>query len=71
MIFGVVACIRVQGGVHHEMCIRDRLQTLVCKASGESWTEDDRLNFSSFYTVFRQQFIALGGHCLLYTSRCV
>ena len=41
-----------------------KLQTLVCKASGESWTEDDRLNYSSLYTVFRQQFIALGGHDL-------
>ena len=45
-----------------------KLQTLVCKASGESWTEDDRLNFSSFYTVFRQQFIALGGHDLKLTT---
>ena len=26
-----------------------KLQTLVCKASGESWTDDDRLSFSSFY----------------------
>ena len=38
-----------------------KLQTLVCKASGESWTDDDRLSFSSFYTMFRQQFLALGG----------
>ena len=38
-----------------------KLQTLVCKASGESWTDDDRLNFASFYTMFRQQFLALGG----------
>ena len=45
-----------------------KLQTLVCKASGESWTEDDRLNFSAFYTVFRQQFIALGGHDLKLTT---
>ena len=29
-----------------------KLQTLVCKASGESWTDDDRLSFSSFYTMF-------------------
>lgn len=45
-----------------------KLQTLVCKATGESWTEDDRLNFSAFYTVFRQQFIALGGHELKLTT---
>ena len=38
-----------------------KLQTLVCKASGESWTDDDRLSFSAFYTMFRQQFLALGG----------
>ena len=38
-----------------------KLQTLVCKASDESWSDDDRLNFSSFYTVFCQQFRALGG----------
>ena len=38
-----------------------KLQTLVCKASGESWTDDDRLNFAAFYTMFRQQFLALGG----------
>ena len=38
-----------------------KLQTLVCKASGESWTDDDRLNFASFYTMFSQQFHALGG----------
>ena len=38
-----------------------KLQTLVCKASGEAWTDDDRLNFSAFYTMFRQQFNALGG----------
>ena len=41
-----------------------KLQTLVCKASGESWSDDDRLNFSSFYTMFRQQFLALGGDAL-------
>ena len=41
-----------------------KLQTLVCKASGESWTEDDRLNFSSLYTMFSQQFYALGGSSL-------
>ena len=38
-----------------------KLQTLVCKASGESWTDDDRLNFSALYTMFSQQFYALGG----------
>ena len=38
-----------------------KLQTLVCKASGESWTDDDRLNFAAFYTMFRQQFLVLGG----------
>ena len=38
-----------------------KLQTLVCKATGESWTDDDRLNFASFYTMFSQQFNALGG----------
>ena len=41
-----------------------KLQTLVCKASGEVWTEDDRLNFSSLYTMFSQQFYALGGSSL-------
>ena len=29
-----------------------KLQTLVCKASGEAWSEDDRLNFAAFYTMF-------------------
>ena len=38
-----------------------KLQTLVCKASGETWSDDDRLNFASFYTMFHQQFEALGG----------
>ena len=38
-----------------------KLQTLVCKASGETWSEDDRLNFAAFYTMFHQQFEALGG----------
>lgn len=38
-----------------------KLQTLVCKASEESWTDTDRLNFASFYTMFCQQFRALGG----------
>ena len=38
-----------------------KLQTLVCKASDESWTDDDRMNFSAFYTLFTQQFYALGG----------
>ncbi len=41
-----------------------KLQTMVCKASNEEWTEDDRLNFASFYTMFRQQFHALGGRDL-------
>ena len=37
-----------------------KLQTLVCKASGEAWSEDDRLNFAAFYTMFHQQFGSLG-----------
>ena len=41
-----------------------KLQTLACKATGESWTDDDRLNFSSLYTMFSQQFYALGGSAL-------
>ena len=41
-----------------------KLQTLVCKATGESWTDDDRLNFASLYTMFSQQFYALGGSAL-------
>ena len=41
-----------------------KLQTLVCKASGEAWTDDDRMNFSSLYTMFSQQFYALGGSAL-------
>ena len=41
-----------------------RLQTLVCKATGESWTDDDRLNFSALYTMFSRQFYALGGSAL-------
>ena len=45
-----------------------KLQTLVCKASGESWTDDDRLSFSSFYTMFRLQFLALGGGGLNLTA---
>ncbi len=45
-----------------------KLQTLVCKASGESWTDDDRLNFSAFYTMFRQQFQQLGGGGLNLTA---
>ena len=45
-----------------------KLQTLVCKASGESWTDDDRLSFSSFYTMFRQRFLALGGGGLNLTA---
>jgi len=32
--------------------------------TGEAWTEDDRLNFSSLYTMFSQQFYALGGGSL-------
>ena len=46
------------------MCIRDRLQTLVCKAASEVWSDDDRLNFSALYTMFSQQFYALGGSAL-------
>lgn len=38
-----------------------KLQTLVCKASDESWSDEDRLNFASMYTMFGQQFKALGG----------
>ena len=38
-----------------------KLQQLVCKASNEAWTDDDRLNFKAFYTMFRQQYLALGG----------
>ena len=38
-----------------------KLQKLVCKASNEAWTDDDRLNFKAFYTMFRQQYLALGG----------
>ena len=45
-----------------------KLQTLVCKASDEMWSDDDRLNFSAFYTMFRQQFMALGGHGLKLTT---
>ena len=45
-----------------------KLQTLVCKATGESWTDDDRLNFASFYTMFRQQFCAMDGHGLDLTT---
>ena len=41
-----------------------KLQTLACKATGEAWTEDDRLNFSALYTMFSQQFYALGGGSL-------
>ena len=40
----------------------------MCKASGESWTDDDRLSFSSFYTMFRQQFLVLGGGGLNLTA---
>ena len=45
-----------------------KLQTLVCKASGEAWSDDDRLNFSSFYTMFHQQFDALGGTAMGLTT---
>ena len=45
-----------------------KLQTLVCKASDESWSDDDRLNFSSVYTMFEQQFHALGGDRLKLTT---
>ena len=45
-----------------------KLQTLVCKASGESWSDDDRLNFASFYTMFNQQFTAMGGEKLGLTA---
>ena len=38
-----------------------KLQKLVCKASGEEWTDDDRKNFNALHTKFRQQFRALGG----------
>ena len=38
-----------------------KLQKLVCKASGEKWTDDDRKNFNALHTKFRQQFRALGG----------
>ena len=41
-----------------------KLQTLACKAAEEEWTEDDRLNFLSLYTMFSQQFYALGGSAL-------
>ena len=38
-----------------------KLQNLVCKASGEAWTDEDRKNFNSLHTKFRQQFLGLGG----------
>jgi basic membrane lipoprotein Med (substrate-binding protein (PBP1-ABC) superfamily) len=41
-----------------------KLQTAVCKASDEVWSDDDRLKFSSFRTMFGQQFRALGGEKL-------
>ena len=41
-----------------------KLQTLVCKASEEAWSDDDRLNFSALYTMFSQQCYALGGSAL-------
>ena len=41
-----------------------KLQTLVCKAASEGWSDDDRLNFSALYTMFSQQFYALGGSAL-------
>lgn len=45
-----------------------KLQQAVCKASNESWTDDDRLKFSAFNTMFRQQFKALGGDRLRLTA---
>ena len=45
-----------------------KLQTLVCKASDESWTDDDRMNFAAFYTMFCQQFQQLGGDRLNITA---
>ena len=45
-----------------------KLQTLVCKASGESWTDDDRMNFAAFYTMFCQQFQQPGGDRLNITA---
>lgn len=45
-----------------------KLQNAVCKASGESWTKDDRRNFFSFFHAFRQQFEALGGSRLGLTA---
>ena len=41
-----------------------KLQALACKATGEMWTEGARLNFSSLYAMFSQQFYALGGGSL-------
>ena len=38
-----------------------KLQKMVCKASNEEWTDDDRKNFNALHTKFRQQFRALGG----------
>lgn len=38
-----------------------RLQSAVCKASTEEWDDEDRRNFFSFYTNFKQQFDAQGG----------
>ena len=45
-----------------------KLQKLVCKATGEAWTDEDRKNFKSLYTMFRQQFEALGGRQLPLTT---
>lgn len=45
-----------------------RLQGAVCKAAGEPWTDEDRLNFFSFYTKFRQQFELRGGPALGLTA---
>ncbi len=49
-----------------------KLQTLVCKAASEVWSDDDRLNFAALYTMFSQQFYALGGSALGLTpaTRC-
>lgn len=45
-----------------------KLQTLICKASNEAWTDDDRTNFAAFYTLFSQQFKLLGGEQLNLTA---
>ena len=45
-----------------------RLQTAVCKGAQEAWTGDDRANFFYFYTLFRREFLALGGADLQLTT---